>query len=203
MGNNLQPKDLPPYPLPPSDFSSRTLPVVASSGPFYRLNSSAYPSALHFDRSGCGRFDGANQPYGILYVGADEYAAFIEKFGRKHGRISVEEAALRKRSLFSISATRPLFFADLTGSGLVKMGADAQVTTGSYETARAWATAIFEHPQSVDGIRYFSRHDNTRLCFGIFDRVGSVIMEQDLDNLLDQHPDLLGKMLDHYGYGLI
>jgi hypothetical protein len=203
MGNNPQPKDLPPHPLPPSDFSSRTLPIVASTGSFYRLNSTGYPSALHFDRSGRGRFDGANQPYGILYVGADEYAAFIETFGRTHGRISVEEAALRKRSLFSINATRTLFFADLTGNGLVKMGADARVTTGSYEIARAWATAIFEHPQSADGIRYFSRHDNTRFCFGIFDRAGNSLIEQDLGDLPEKQPDLLGKMLDHYGYGLI
>jgi len=59
--------------------------VVESIGPWYRLNPVRYESALFFDRSGKGRFDGQGQGYGILYVGADEYAAFIECFGRAHG----------------------------------------------------------------------------------------------------------------------
>jgi hypothetical protein len=41
-----------------------------------------------------------------------------------------------------INATRTLFFADLTENGLVKIGADARVTTGSYEIGRAWTTSF-------------------------------------------------------------
>lgn len=200
---NLPPDHLPlPPPLPPIGFESRILPTIETSGLFYRLSSVRHPSALHFDRSGRGRFDGASQTYGILYTGADEYAAFIETFGRLHGQISVEESALRQQSLFRIVSNRTLSFVDLTGNALVKIGADARLTTGSYDIARIWAQAIFDHPQKVDGLKYFSRHDNTRVCFGIFDRSKDALSEQNTGNLLDNQPKLLAEILAHYDYGL-
>jgi hypothetical protein len=200
---NLQPDRLPPpHPLPPTGFESKILPTTTTIGPFYRLSSVRHPSALHFDQSGRGRFEGASQPYGILYTGADEYAAFIETFGRRHGQVAVEESVLRGRSLFRIVSNRPLNFVDLTGSALVKIGADARLTTGSYAIARAWAQAIFDHPQKVDGLKYFSRHDNTRVCFGIFDRSRGALSEQDTGNLLDDQSKLLAEILEHYDYGL-
>jgi RES domain len=196
------PKDLSPHPDPPIDFNQRTLPIVESQGYFYRLNPKAYPSSLYFDRSGEGRFDGSQQGYGILYVGQDEFASFIECFGRKLGCKDVEEEALKQRYLARIEADHSLKFADLTGSGLVKIGADAQLTTGSYNISRTWARAIFNHPDQVDGISYFSRHDNRRVCFGIFDRARFSLREQNLGNLPEQHPKLLAEILEHYDYGL-
>lgn len=145
---------LAPHPEPPLDFSDRPLPVVTSTQPVYRLNPIRHDSALFFDRSGKGRFDGQEQGYGILYVGADEYAAFIECFGRAHGARGVAELALRQRNLVRITSARPLVLADLTGNGLVKLGADARLASGSYLMARKWAQAIWQHPQQVDGIRY-------------------------------------------------
>lgn len=69
---------LKPHPEPPLDFRSRPLPIFTSNTPAYRLNPVSYQSALFFDRTGKGRFDGQQQEYGILYVGADVYTAFIE-----------------------------------------------------------------------------------------------------------------------------
>jgi hypothetical protein len=40
--------------------------------------------------------------------------------------------------------------------------------------------AIHQHPDRVDGICYLSRHDNEKLCYGIFDRVESQISEEQL-----------------------
>jgi len=57
---------LAPHPDPLLDFGSRSLPVVESIGPWYRLNPVRY-ERLFFDRSGKGRFDGQGQGYGILY----------------------------------------------------------------------------------------------------------------------------------------
>lgn len=194
---------LAPHPDPPLDFSSRSLPVVESTRPWYRLNPVRYESALFFDRSGKGRFDGQEQEYGILYLGADEYAAFIECFGRAHGARGVAESALKQRNLVRITSARPLVLADLTGSGLVKLGADARLASGPYLMARKWAQAIWEHPRAVDGLRYQSRHDDTRLCCGLFDRTQLLLSEENLGNLVEQHPVLLAQMLAHYDYGLL
>lgn len=191
------------HPEPPLDFNSRPLPVVISNEPVYRLNPSSYESALFFDRTGKGRFDGQEQGYDILYVGADEYTAFIECFGRVHGARGVAELALRQRNLFRITLTRPLVLADLTGNGLVKLGADARLASGSYLMARKWAQAIWQHPQQVDGIRYHSRHDDTRLCWGLLDKSRSVLQEENLGNLVELHPALLAEILAHYDYGLL
>ncbi len=194
---------LTPHPDPPLDFGSRELPVVESVGPWYRLNPVLYKSALFFDHSGKGRFDDQEQGYGILYVGADEYAAFIECFGRAHGARGVAELALLQRNLVRMTSARPLVLADLTGNGLVKLGADARLASGSYLTARKWAQAIWEHPHQVDGLRYHSRHDDTRLCCGLFDRMRALLSEENLGNLVEQHPVILAQMLAHYDYGLL
>lgn len=90
-------KNLPsPHPDPPPDFANRPLPTVEITSCCYRLNPVRYDSALYFDRSGKGRFDAPEQSYSILYVGADEYAAFIECYGRQHGARGVAESALQR-----------------------------------------------------------------------------------------------------------
>jgi RES domain len=204
MANTSQPKNpLPEHPDPPLDFQSRALPVVISAGPWYRLNPVQHASALYFDRSGRGRFDGATQGYGILYVGEDEYAAFIESYGRVHGARGVAEADLKQRNLVAIASDRPLVLVDLTGSSLVKLGADARLSSGSYAIARTWAKAIWEHPMQVDGLRYRSRHDDERFCCGLFDRVRSHLREHNSGNLVDNHPLLLSQILAKYDYGLL
>jgi RES domain len=199
-----------PHPSPPEDFRSRELPTVSSKGTWYRLNDRDFTSSLYFDRSGSGRFDSPAQGYGILYVGADVCASWIECYGRSHGAKGVSEIVLRQRNLFAIDSQRELVFADVTGNGLVKMGADARLSSGSYVAARQWAQAIYDHPQVVDGIRYRSRHDDERYCYGIFDRVASPslnrradeLQEKNLGNLLESNAKLLAEILNFYDYGL-
>lgn len=204
MANQIQPEDpLIPHPLPPEDFNRRELPIIASQGTWYRLNAVEFDSSLYCDRTGKGRFDSPAQGYGILYVGADVYASWIECYGRTHGAKGVSELGLRQRDLYAIDSFRPLVFADLTGSSLVKMGADARLSSGAYTVARQWAQAIYDHPQLVDGIRYRSRHDDERYCYGIFDRCAKDIQEQNLGNLLTSNPRLLAEILDYYDYGLL
>jgi hypothetical protein len=204
MVNPTPPEDpLIPHPSPPKDFRSRELPTVDSQGTWYRLNDRDFTSSLYFDRSGSGRFDSPAQGYGILYVGADVYASWIECYGRTHGAKGVSEIVLRQRNLFEIDSQRELVFADLTGNGLVKMGADARLSSGSYFAARQWAQAIYDHPQAVDGIRYRSRHDDERFCYGIFERCADELREKDLGNLIEANPKLLAEILEFYDYGLL
>jgi hypothetical protein len=110
---------------------------------------------------------------------------------------------LNQRNLFAIDSQRELVFADLTGNGLVKIGADARLSSGSYGAARQWAQAIYEHPQLVDGIRYRSRHDDDRYCYGIFDRCANMLQEQNLGTLIASNPKLLAEILAFYDYGLL
>jgi RES domain len=204
MANQIQPEDpLIPHPLPPPDFKTRELPTVSSQGTWYRLNAVEFSSSLYFDQTGKGRFDSPAQGYGILYVGADIYASWIECYGRTHGARGVSELGLRQRDLYAIDSNRPLVFADLTGSSLVKMGADARLSSGAYTVARQWAQAIYDHPQRVDGVRYRSRHDDARYCYGIFDRCVEDIYEQNMGNLLTSNPKLLAEILNYYDYGLL
>jgi hypothetical protein len=115
MVNPIQPEDpLIPHPSPPADFNRRELPIITSQGTWYRLNAVEFSSSLYFDRTGKGRFDSPAQGYGILYVGADVYASWIECYGRTHGAKGVSELGLRQRDLYAIDSHRPLVFADLT-----------------------------------------------------------------------------------------
>lgn len=192
---------LPPFPLPPDNFNQRELPCITIQSPLLRLNRAGHGSSLHFDRSSNGRFDGHDQGYGLLYVG-DKYSTFIECFGRTFdGAVTI--TALRNRNLFEIKSDRPLVLADVTGSGLVKMGIDARISSGDYEYCRTWGQAIWEHPQAVDGIRYRSRHDDSVYSMGLFDRVRDHLTEENLGNLFDEHTALLDEILEHYGYALL
>ena len=100
-----------------------------------------FPSSLYFDRTGKGRFDSPAQGYGILYVRADVYASWIECYGRTYVANGVSALVLKQRDLYAISCSRPLVFADLTGSSLVKMGADARLPSGAYTAAKSLGTA--------------------------------------------------------------
>ncbi|MEM9506787.1 MAG: RES family NAD+ phosphorylase [Cyanobacteria bacterium P01_E01_bin.35] len=203
MGNKSQRSRLPAHPLPPADFQQQVLPITECQTTWYRLNPSSYDSALCFVRSGMGRYDGSSQSYGILYAAEAVEGAFIESFGRSHGVKAVAKADLKNRNLFELESDRQLTLVDLWGSGLVKIGADARITSGSdYELSRAWAEAIYLHPLKVDGIRYYSRHDNTQLCYGLFDRTSAHLKEQNEGNIVD-NPKLLADILEHYDYALL
>jgi RES domain len=204
MVNQILPEDpLVPHPLPPADFQMRELPSLSSRGVWYRLNAKEFDSSLYFDKTGKGRFDSPAQGYGILYVGEDVYASWIECYGRSHGARGISEVALRQRNLYEINSQQVLVFADITGSGLVKLGADARLSSGAYAVARQWAQAIYEHPQKVDGIRYRSRHDDARYCYGIFDRCANELHEKNVGDLLESNTKLLAEILNSYNYALL
>jgi RES domain len=204
MVNQILPEDpLVPHPLPPADFQMRELPSLSSRSVWYRLNAKEFDSSLYFDKTGKGRFDSPAQGYGILYVGEDVYASWIECYGRSHGARGISEVALRQRNLYEINSQQVLVFADITGSGLVKLGADARLSSGAYAVARQWAQAIYEHPQKVDGIRYRSRHDDARYCYGIFDRCANELHEKNVGDLLESNTKLLAEILNSYNYALL
>jgi hypothetical protein len=233
--------DINRHPLPRKDFNRRSLPIleIDAGSYFYRLNSrlnsqgGIRQSAMFFDSSGCGRWDGSEQGYGILYVGTDSYAAYIECYGRNPNQRNFEgdsllitETELNRRFLARFTSEKQLRLVQVYGNGLQKLGIDSQITSCSpkeYEFPREWGRAFHQHPDRIDGICYLSRHDNEKLCYGIFDRVESQISEEQLcdgqfqplrletssedscRSLIKltnrQHPEVnLDSVLQHYGH---
>ena len=103
--------------------------------------------------------------------------------------------------MFSIDSNCPLQLVDIYGSGLAKLGADSELSSGrNYQLSRSWSEAIYLHTLKVDGIRYLSRHDNTRLCWGLFER-DYRLKEQNLGNLIDFDEEKFLQILDRYEFG--
>lgn len=187
------------HPEPPDDFYERSLPITEVNQSAYRLNRANYSSAIYYDRSGQGRFESKNVR--VLYLGATIEAAFIETFDRRLGIRYVSREFIQSRNLFSIDSNRPLQLVDLYGSGLAKLGADSELTSDrNYQLSRSWSEAIYLHPSKVDGIRYLSRHDNTRLCWGLFER-DYRLKEQNLGNLINFDEETFLQILDRYEFG--
>ena len=194
---------LDPHPLPPENFNRLQLPLSYNNGSdYYRLNRVDFNSAIYFDRSGEGRFDGAKQSYGICYLGETIEAAFIECFGRELGIRFLSQEFIKSRNLFIVGSKRELKLVDLFGSGLAKLGADKRLTGGDYDLSRQWAKAIYQHPERVDGIRYYSRHDDTQLCCGLFDRIVRQLQEKNTGNLIESDANRLANILNRYDFGI-
>jgi hypothetical protein len=192
-----------PHPPPPKNFNSLKLPTVEQQIVYYRLNPINYESALYFDRSGRGRFDLPTSSYGICYLGETVEVAFIECFGRQLGAKFVSREFLRTRNLFTIESVRSLKLVNLFGKNLARLGSDSRLTSGdNYEISRWWAEAIYNHPLQVDGIRYFSRHDNTRLCCGLFERVKDSLVERNLGTIIERDIAQLVEILELYDFGI-
>jgi hypothetical protein len=193
------------------------LPIVVKSGIFYRINSCCnregqpYETALHFGKSCTGRWNDPLNQYGVLYVGVDAHVAFIESYGRTEdrreiqrqererlnlGRLTVTTEELSKKFLVEITSSRELRFVEVDGSSLVKIGTDANLVSGSHAISRPWARAFYEHPAQVDGICYRSRHDNSRFCYAIFDRVTrDTLTENKRGTLIQQPQELLDDII--------
>jgi hypothetical protein len=196
--------DLPePHPKPPADLNDRSLLIRNSLGPWIRSHRRDY-GAIHFGRSGSNRFDAPTGEYGVLYVAVDVQGAFVETFGRQIGRMIIAQEELEARALSSVVARRPLKLVDLVGSGLARIGADGRVATGDYSISQPWGLALYHHPEQPDGLLYRSRHDPSRVCVAIFDRVADILIATSLGSLADvTHEALLAELLNTYGISLI
>jgi hypothetical protein len=57
------------------------------------------------------------------------------------------------------------------------VGATSASCTGDYAVSRAWAAALHEHPDWVDGIRYRARHDDDGFAIALFNRVDGLVAD--------------------------
>jgi hypothetical protein len=192
-----------PHPPPPGDLARRPLPLLQSTGPWFRVHRLEY-APIFFGRSGKSRFDAPGGEYGMLYAGVDARCAFIETLGHNTGIRSLNVIDVRTRGLARIETDRPLRLIDLTGPGLTRLGADERLCSGDHAIAQRWSLLLWQHPERPDGLHYRSRHDPSRLCVTIYERAADALSAIHLGSLTDpEHEALLGELLDTYGFGLV
>lgn len=160
---------------------------------------------LFFGRTALHRFDAPGGEFGVLYVASDPHGAFIETLGPVSGARRVTMSRLRERGLARIEVSRPLRLVDLTGPGLARLDADERLCSGGYTVAQRWALVLHHHPAQPDGVYYRSRHDPSRACAAIFDRVAASLTAVRLGNLVDDpaYSPLLADLLRTYDFGLL
>ena len=204
MASTVPPKPIPSRagPLPPPDLRDRDLPLkrFRATTVWSRLHHRT-DSPIFFGRTGNHRFDAPAGEFGVLYLGRDVNAAFVETFLREPGKTLVAESDIEARHLSRITASRTLSLVEVTGPGLVRVGATAAVSSGPYQISKQWSLALWSHPQTPDGLLYRARNDDARFCAAVFDRVGDIFTDEPMGPLTDD-PKLLAALLDTYRIGL-
>ena len=201
----MPPKGRPgPNPPPPSDLSSRRLPLERIGGPLFRVHASRH-GVLHFGTSGDNRFDDPRRAYGVLYAGLSAACAFIETFSDPLDVPFVTGAQLAQRKLSRIEVLAPLLLVDLRGSHLRRLGADARLFAGDHAPAQLWSRAFFDHPARPDGLLYRARHDAGEYSAALFDRAKPSVRAQTARATLASpgNRPLLAGLLGKYGLGLV
>jgi hypothetical protein len=132
-----------------------------------------------------GRFDCADGSFGTCYLGEHTRGAFVETFLRE-GRVKlVGEAELRAREWSSLEVVAPLRLVTCHGPALTDLRTTSAISSGAYSRSRAWAAALHCHPDSPDGLRYRSRHDDDELCVALFTRAAAKLRVTATHSLLD------------------
>jgi hypothetical protein len=197
------------YPEPPAGLPERRLPLREIVNPaWYRGHPRAH-GPLHFNRVS-GRFASPDgQAFGTLYVGEDEFAAFIEAFNQGMGStplgLFISQSLLASRCLCAVTATRPLRLVDLTSGASLKrlsIDADSRIGAGPHVVSRRWASALWSHPDQPDGLIYLSRHAPDHRSIALFDRTADALVAACAENLL-LDPRRVGAILEHFGCALL
>ena len=188
-------------PSPPGDLAARDLLVVElpAATILHRFYSAAY-EPIHFDRGDGGRLNAPDGSYGVLYAAASRAGAFAETFLRRPGRTLLPRDLLARKAYVALRLEASVRLAALTGPGLARAGATAEVTHGGlpYSIPQAWSQALRAHPSSPDGGVYRARHDDGEICYALFE--GAPLVEAGRETSLDV--DWFWRLADRYAVGL-
>jgi hypothetical protein len=147
------------------------------------------------------RFDAPNGEFGVIYVGLDFAAAFVETLLRNPEMRIIDLVDLEIRDAAVLAAARPLRLVQAYGAGLSRIGCTAALSTARYSQAGAWSHALWAHKDEPDGLIYHSRHDPEHLCAAIFNRRGLVLTVVDTRPLLAD-PATVAGILEAHGKSL-
>ena len=192
-----------PHPEPPPDLQSRNLPIIEVEEPWFRIHQTVN-SPLYYGKSGKNRFDAPTQEYGVMYVALDPHGVFIETFGSETGICIIASRELALRSISQLSCSRCLKLVDISGPGVVHIGADARLATGDHQVAQRWSRALWSHPSQIDGIYYRARHDLSQVCGAIFERTEPIFDINVTQSCTSRSfRETLATILKTYQFGLI
>jgi hypothetical protein len=155
---------------PPAELPIASL---AAGTPFWRIHRSERAPIFFGPAPGktpTNRFDPPNGEYRTLDLGLTFAAAFVETLLRQPQVTLIAASELETRSMSELTTKNDLNLVDLRGPGLSRIGADNALSTGPYETAGAWALALWAHSSNPDGILYRTRHDPAHVAAVIFNR---------------------------------
>ena len=190
-------------PRPPPDLSRRqpVFAVLPAGSIVHRFHSAAY-EAIFFDRSRDSRFNSPDGSYGVLYTAEARTGAFAETFLRDPGQTVLPADLLARKAYTGLTVTRALRLIRLTGPGLARLGATAEVAHGGlpYDIPQIWSAALHAHPAAPDGIAYTARHDDESLCYALFDREPPLVAAFGRETNLDQ--DWFWTIAETYGVRL-
>lgn len=190
-------------PLPPADLDRRALELVGlSAGTILERFHAASHDPIFFDRSRDGRLNAPDGSYGVLYAADSLRGAFAETFLRTPGRTLLPLDLVYTKARARLRLVRELRLVRLSGIGLARAGATAEVTHGSlpYDIPQAWSKALRAHPIKPDGIFYTSRHDDEAGCFALFDHLPSCVAVA--EKITDLDADWFWELAALYGVGM-
>jgi hypothetical protein len=190
-------------PYPPADLDSRTpkLLTLPAGSIAHRFFNQGY-DPIFFDPGQGGRLNAPDGTYGVLYAAATANGAFAETFLRHPGRRQIPDDLLKRKAYAGLRVRRDLKLIRLSGTGLAPLGATAEVTHGGlpYSLPQAWSKSLHSHPCVADGIAYTARHDETELCYAIFERSRRGVVEAERRTNLDE--DWFWELAETYDVGL-
>ena len=168
------------HPGPPKSLC-KNLVIRKVAGVWYRSFDSKYGAAgpLYFGHSDF-RFNSPDGSFAVLYASMTVRGMFMETFGRKHRKWDTQKF-MESKSVAELKS-EDLSLIDITGRGLLAIGADARLATGRYKMTQKWAAWLHSHP-ITDGILYRSRHDSDCECAAIFDRAASKLQTRAIHDL--------------------
>lgn len=157
---------------------------------------------IFYDRGRGGRLNAPNGRYGVLYAAARLQGAVAETFLPQPGRTLLPADLLARKAYARLRVLRPLRLVLLSGPGLARVGATAQVVHGGlrYDVPQAWSGQLFDHPRRYDGVVYTARHDDQAVCYALFNRGAEAVEALSRECDLDQ--DWFWVLAEPYGVGL-
>jgi hypothetical protein len=148
------------------------------------------------------RFDDPAGSFGVCYLGTNLDVCFAETFLRNPPVriLALDDLAVRVAS--TLEVRRQLRLVQIYGPNLARLGATAELATGSaYTASQQWSRGLWEHKDSPDGILYRSRHDDSAFCIALYDRAKNGLVPVSNYSLTDDRQQL-ARLLRRYCLGL-